>query len=129
MRHSLIVALAFLAWATGAHAEYELKLKDGSSLVWPRYVEKEKQYCTEMSYGEFCVFKSDVASIRKTDEKADDAYNAEPVSEKAQKEISEQKKNKERDMWREVEESQRQRMREEAEARRKREGYANYDEY
>ncbi len=125
----LLILCVSVLGVSASHAEYELKFKDGSTLVWPKYTEKTGKYCTQMSYGEFCVLKSDVVSIQKTDAEADEAYRAETgtLSEKAQKELIEKRKEQDRSNWKYIEESQRQRAREEAETRRKRStNYHNY---
>jgi hypothetical protein len=95
-------------------------------MVWPKYSEKGVKYCTQMSYGEFCVLKSDVVSIQKTDAEADEAYRAETgtTSEK-EKELEEKRKRLERSYWRYMEDTQRQRAREDMIERRKRGDFSN----
>lgn len=118
----LFIFFISVLWAPVSYADFEFKFKDGSTLVWPKYSEKGDKYCTQMSYGEFCVLKSDVVSIQKTDAEADEAYRAKTktLSEKEQKDLIEKRKEQDNRNWKSIEESQRRRAREEAEARRKR---------
>jgi len=105
-------AVLVLAFAHDAAAEIELRFRDGSTLVWPSIVEKGGQLCTQMDYGEVCVQKSEVASVRNTDREAEGLYRAPSVSlsEKQQKQLMDKRKRQEEENWRSVEESQRQRM-------------------
>ena len=42
---------------------FAVKLKNGRTLQWKNYAEKENRYCTASGGGELCLNKSDVASI------------------------------------------------------------------
>jgi hypothetical protein len=60
-----ITLAAFLVFSCQtAHADWLLKFKDNTSNVWPSYFEKGAQYCTMKPFGEYCVRKADLTSIR-----------------------------------------------------------------
>lgn len=126
---SMLPVLALLL--LGAHqvaAEPELTFRDGRTIVWPSCVEKGAQYCTHLEFGEVCVQKSDVVSIRDSGRAAESLYRAPSVtlSEKAQREQAERRKRQDHENWRSVEESQQRRMREEE--HRKSKSRTGYDE-
>lgn len=50
--------------AQTAHADYMLQFKDKTANVWAVYYAKGKEYCTKKEFGEYCVQKSDVVSIK-----------------------------------------------------------------
>jgi len=70
MSHNLLMnkpftLLVLLALPTICHADYELRLNDGVTLIWPDYSIEGNQYCTRREYGSFCVQKRDVVSLKK----------------------------------------------------------------
>lgn len=61
---SRIIALCFALFAETASADVMLKFNDGTANVWESYYENGTQYCTKKSFGEYCVLKKDVISIK-----------------------------------------------------------------
>jgi len=59
-----ILALMLIVIVQTAHADVMLQFKDKTAHVWDSYYEKAGQYCTMKSFGEFCVQKKDVVSIK-----------------------------------------------------------------
>jgi hypothetical protein len=47
----------------GASGKILVHLKDGKTLTWNNYTEKEDRYCTWIAGGELCINKKDVSSI------------------------------------------------------------------
>ncbi|MEK6742225.1 MAG: hypothetical protein AABZ15_01355 [Nitrospirota bacterium] len=61
----VIMLAAFLIFSCHtAHADWLLRFKDKTANVWPSYFEKDSQYCTMKTFGEYCVRKSDLVSIK-----------------------------------------------------------------
>jgi hypothetical protein len=47
-----------------AHADVLITFKDHTSHVWTSHYQKGNEYCTMKEFGEYCVDKTDVASIK-----------------------------------------------------------------
>jgi hypothetical protein len=59
-----IITVFFLVLVTqSAEADFLIKFKDQKAHVWQSYYAKGSEYCTQKSYGEYCVEKSDVVSV------------------------------------------------------------------
>lgn len=60
-----LILLLLLAFPAGVcHAEYEVRLNDGVTLIWREYTVEGNQYCTQKELGKFCIPKSDVAVLK-----------------------------------------------------------------
>ncbi len=59
-----IIVLCLVLFSSSANADSLFRFKDGSAHVWESYYAKGGQYCTMKSYGEYCVNRSDVVSIK-----------------------------------------------------------------
>jgi N-acyl-D-amino-acid deacylase len=69
----LIPITLWLLCADVCRAEYELLLNDGVKLTWDEYTVEDGQYCTQKSFGKFCVQKKDVVSLKQAPGGAGDA--------------------------------------------------------
>ncbi len=63
MKRLFAIAVLVLL-AMPAMADVMLSFKDGTRNVWTAYYAKGKEYCTKKEFGEYCVQKSDVVSIK-----------------------------------------------------------------
>lgn len=67
LRHKMKKLIFITLWLLSAdvcRAEYELLLSDGVKLIWAAYTVEDGQYCTQKSFGKFCVQKKDVVSLK-----------------------------------------------------------------
>lgn len=61
---SLIVIVFILLCSQVASADTMLRFKDGTAFVWEPFYVKGSNYCTEKEYGEICVPKNTVKSLK-----------------------------------------------------------------
>lgn len=67
MKKLLMIAV-LVSFSQVAQADWLIKFKDKTANVWPSYYQKGSDYCTTKSFGEYCVRRSDVASIKEVPE-------------------------------------------------------------
>jgi hypothetical protein len=59
-----IIVLCFMLLAQTTQGEVLVRFKDQTSHVWSSYYLKGAEYCTMKTFGEYCVEKADVVSIK-----------------------------------------------------------------
>lgn len=64
---SILMGLFFVLTAQ-ADEVTKISLKNGNTLTWGTYYEQDNQYCTQKSFGTFCIEKGAVASIETEDD-------------------------------------------------------------
>ena len=62
MKRMILLCLVLLT--SSAQADSLFTFKDGSAHVWASYYVKRNEYCTIKPFGEYCVGKNDVVSIK-----------------------------------------------------------------
>jgi len=58
----ILLLLSFSA--NTCYADYELVLTDGITLTWQNYAIEGDNYCTNKSFGKFCILKKEVLSLK-----------------------------------------------------------------
>lgn len=70
MQTLIILLFLLLSMTSTCHADYEIRLNDGVTLIWHQYTIEGSEYCTHKESGKFCIQKGDVVAVREIKDEA-----------------------------------------------------------